>query len=247
MNYKIPEHLGVCVLVPTYNNAKTLKRVLDGLQDMNAQVIVINDGSTDSTRVLLNEYTEFTQIHFTKNRGKGIALRMGFKRAFEDGFKYAITIDSDGQHFPHDIPVFLDSLQKDGQALLVGARNMTHDSVPRGSSFGNRFSNFWFWIETGVKMIDTQCGYRLYPLEPLSRMRFFTSRFEFEIEVLVKAAWREIPVKNVPIQVLYDPDERVSHFRPFTDFFRISLLNTYLVFIAFIFILPKKLLKSLFF
>ena len=118
---------------------------------------------------------------------------------------------------------------------------MTHESVPKKSSFGNRFSNFWFQFETGIKLSDTQSGYRLYPLKELPK-RFFTNKFEFEIEVIVRTAWKKIPVKNVPIQVLYDPNERVSHFRPFSDFTRISILNTVLVLTTLLYIKPRNIL-----
>ena len=98
---------------------------------------------------------------------------------------------------------------------------MTQEGVPKKSSFGNKFSNFWFWFETGIKLEDTQSGYRLYPLKTIPK-NYFTRKFEFEIEVIVRSAWNGVAVKNVPIKVLYDPSERVSHFRPFKDFTRIE-------------------------
>ena len=120
---------------------------------------------------------------------------------------------------------------------------MTVEGVPKKSSFGHKFSNFWFHLETGVKLPDTQSGYRLYPLEVIPR-RYFTSKFEFEIEVLVRSSWRGVPIKPVPIRVLYDPSERVSHFRPVKDFARISLLNSILVLIAFLYIKPRDFLRK---
>ena len=229
----------VCVIIPTFNNQNTLKRVVDGVQEYTSSIIIVNDGSTDNTSKILENYPDLLQIHFPKNRGKGAALREGFKKATQKGFEFAITIDSDGQHYPNDIPVFLEELDKDDRYLLIGSRNMTHDSVPKGSSFGNKFSNFWFWAETGIRLHDTQSGFRLYPLNPLNQIKFYTNKFEFEIEVIVKAAWNGIPVKNLPIKVLYDENERVSHFRPYKDFARISLLNTWLVLVALLYIKPR--------
>ena len=121
---------------------------------------------------------------------------------------------------------------------------MAHESVPKKSSFGNRFSNFWFWVETGIRLEDTQSGFRLYPLQ-LIPATHFTTKFEFEIEVIVRSAWRGIPVKNIPIQVLYDPMERVTHFRPFKDFTRIGILNTVLVFITLLYIKPRDFFRIL--
>lgn len=235
----------VCVIIPTFNNQNTLKRVIEGVLYYTNDIIIVNDGSTDDTSKILEDYKDLTQIHFTKNKGKGAALREGFKIAYQNNYNYAITIDSDGQHYPNDIPVFLNELEKDDRYLLIGSRNMTHDSVPKGSSFGNKFSNFWYWAETGNRLSDTQSGYRLYPLNPLHRIKFYTNKFEFEIEVIVKAAWNGVPVKNVPIKVLYDKNERVSHFRPYKDFARISVLNTWLVLVALLYIKPRDLLIKL--
>jgi len=234
-----PSAINACVIIPTYNNEKTLARVLDKTLEFTQNIIVVNDGSTDSTSEILSGYQQITIINQSQNHGKGMALRAGFREALKQGFDYAITIDSDGQHFPSDIPVFVEEIQKNGEALLIGDRNMEQDGIPGKSSFGNRFSNFWYKFETGIKLNDTQSGFRLYPLRRMKNMKFFTRKFEFEIEVIVKAAWAGIPVRNVPIRVLYDESERVSHFRPFKDFTRISLLNTWLVIVALFYIKPR--------
>ena len=237
----------ICVVVPTYNNERTLKQVLDGVLEYAHHVIVINDGSTDSTEEILSNYPQIQQLHLEKNQGKGNALRQGFKKATSLGYRFALTIDSDGQHFPEDIPAFVNTLVEanNDYLLLIGARNMSQDSIPKKSSFGNKFSNFWYWVETGIKLSDTQSGYRLYPIHALKDLKFYTKKFEFEIEVIVRAAWNDIVVKNIPIQVHYDLEDRVSHFRPFKDFTRISVLNTVLVGITFFYIKPLNLLKRL--
>jgi glycosyltransferase involved in cell wall biosynthesis len=249
MNVDFPEmehidRLKICVIIPTYNNHKTLKRVLDSVLNYTSNVIVVNDGSTDTTVNILENYAHLVQVHHSKNKGKGTALRNGFKKALELNYNYAITIDSDGQHFASDIPSFIVALEKEGDSLLIGSRNMTQENVPKKSSFGNKFSNFWFWFETGNKLEDTQSGFRLYPLQKIPA-RYFTNKFEFEIEVIVRSAWKDIPVKNIPVQVLYDPTERVSHFRPFQDFTRISILNTVLVTISLFFIKPRGFFRKL--
>jgi uncharacterized protein (DUF2062 family) len=165
----------------------------------------------------------------------------------ELGYLYAITIDSDGQHFAKDLPLFLQKLESEGASIIIGARNMAQESVPGKSSFGHKFSNFWFTVETGIKAPDTQSGYRLYPVGILRNMKFFTRKYEFEIEVLVRAAWKGIPVLSVPVSVYYPPaDQRISHFRPFRDFTRISILNTVLVLITFLYIRPRDFFRELF-
>ena len=237
-------NLKCCVIIPTYNNDTTVKKVLEAVLNYTSDVIIVNDGSSDNTLTILKEYSDLIQINFSKNRGKGMALRKGFERAFQEGFEFAITIDSDGQHYADDIPVFINELEKDKNILLIGSRNMTHDSVPKNSSFGNKFSNFWFWVDTGLWLTDTQSGYRLYPLIVANKTKFYTTKFEFEIEAIVKMAWRDVNVKNVPIKVLYSED-RVSHFRPYKDFARISILNTWLFLVAIFFVKPRNISRRI--
>lgn len=242
---KIKE-LGCCVLIPTYNNEKTLCRVIDGVLAYTDSIIIINDGATDTTAQLLENYTQLEQIHFVSNKGKGAALRAGFIRAQELGYDFAISIDSDGQHYADDIPVFIHALDQaeDKNVLYIGDRNMVQDGIPKNSSFGNKFSSFWYKVETGIALEDTQSGYRLYPLQAISQSKYYTNKFEFEIEVIVKAAWKGVRVENVPVKVLYDPEERVSHFRPIKDFARISVLNTVLVFWTFAYIKPRDFFRK---
>lgn len=237
------DKLKICVLIPTYNNHKTLERVIDGVLLYTDNVIVINDGSTDTTATILDKYTSISVLTIAKNKGKGNALQIGFRDAISKGYEYAITIDSDGQHFPHDIPNFVTKLEENQPVLLIGSRQMEQDGIPKKSSFGNKFSNFWFWFETGIKLEDTQSGFRLYPLNYLPK-KFWTNKFEFEIEIIVRTAWKGIDVINIPIDILYDPNERVSHFRPFKDFTRISILNTFLVFLTIFYIKPRNFLFS---
>ena len=238
------EERKICVLIPTYNNEKTLRRVIDGVLEYTQNIIIVNDGSTDSTSEILKTYPQLIVLNLPENKGKGNALKIGFRKARDLGFHHTITIDSDGQHYSDDIAVFVEALLAENEdVLLIGNRNMSQDGIPKKSSFGNRFSNFWFWFETGIKLEDTQSGYRLYPLNKIPK-KYFTPKFEFEIEIIVRTAWKNIPVKNVPVKVLYDPSERVSHFRPFKDFTRISILNTILVIITLIYIKPRNFITN---
>lgn len=234
----------VCVLIPTYNNAKTLPALLADVSRYTDNIIVVNDGSTDETPSILKKH-KVEVITYGQNKGKGWALRQGFKRAVELGYTYAITIDSDGQHFADDLVVFLNAIVEHPNAIIIGARNMDQSSVPGKSSFGNKFSNFWFWVETGLRLPDTQSGYRLYPVRALSAMTFVTRKYEFEIEVIVRAAWKGIDVICVPVKVFYpEKEKRISHFRPLRDFSRISVLNTILVAITFLYIKPRDFFRG---
>jgi glycosyltransferase involved in cell wall biosynthesis len=239
--------LKACVIIPTYNNASTLAGVIKAVVAYCNHIIVVNDGSTDNTGAILQEFPDIQLISYEKNKGKGWALRTAFSYASKQGYQYAITIDSDGQHFASDLPAFIEKLQTMPGSLIIGSRNMEQSSVPGKSSFGHKFSNFWFKVETGLRCPDTQSGYRLYPLEPISKMKFFTKKFEFEIEILVRLAWRDTLITAVPVTVHYAPKEtRISHFRPTIDFARISILNTILVLIAFLYIKPRNFFRILF-
>ena len=232
-----------CVIIPTYNNERTLERVVREVLEYVPSdcVIVVNDGSTDSTSEILKTFEkEVTILVNEVNKGKGYSLRKAFKFARENGYSNALTIDSDGQHYPSDIPILIGRAIQNPGAVIMGSRNMNQEGVPQKSSFGNKFSNFWFKVETWITLPDTQTGFRIYPLEPMKKIWLFTNKFELEIEVIVKLAWRFVPFVAVPIQVKYDPNERVSHFRPGRDFTRISILNTVLVLTALIWYYPRK-------
>ena len=248
---KVFDEERICVIVPTYNNDKTIVDVLRRIQAYTHNIIVVNDGSTPETMETLTvafDASELPEIvDYTPNRGKGYALMRGFRRALELGYRHAVTIDSDGQHFPEDIPAIMDCHSANKGALVVGSRNLTADNMPSKNTFANKFSNFWFRLQTGIPLEDTQSGYRLYPLEAINLRWPITPRYEAELELLVFSAWRGVPVVSVPVRVYYPPEgERVSHFRPFWDFFRISVLNSILTFGALFYYLPVRLWRRLF-
>lgn len=236
-----------CVIIPTYNNAGTLAQVIRDVSGYTSNIIVVNDGSTDETSDILNKIQDIEIVSYPVNKGKGWALRQAFKRAIASGYENAITIDSDGQHFAKDLPAFIEKMKSSPRTIIMGARNMEQEGIPGKSSFGHKFSNFWFKVETGINCPDTQTGYRLYPLDPVRTMRFFTRKYEFEIEVLVRSAWKGVHVDAIPISVYYAPGgKRITHFRPFRDFTRISILNTILVLITFLYIKPRNFFRTLF-
>lgn len=239
------QQLGICAVLPTYNNAGTLAQVIEGLMPYTSSILVVNDGSTDKTMEVLEHFAaRIETISYPKNRGKGYALQQGFRLAWEKGFKYVLTMDTDGQHQAEDIVSFIAEIKRESGALIVGSRLLKQRHMPEGNTFANRFSNFWFWVQTGIRFPDTQSGFRLYPLEPVQRMRIFTKRYECELEILVRLAWEGIPLKAVPVNVFYaPPGERVTHFRPFRDFVRISMLNTVLVGGAILYGYPKRLYR----
>ncbi|WP_179345201.1 DUF2062 domain-containing protein [Winogradskyella ursingii] len=238
-----------CVVIPTYNNHKTLKRVLDGVLAFTEDIIVVNDGSTDATTEILDSYSQIIHLKKPKNTGKGTALKMGFKYSVSLGFDYAITLDSDGQHFPKDIPNFIDALDhsKNKNILIIGDRNMNEADVFAQSAKGNRVSSFWMYAATGLRLNDSQSGFRLYPIKSMDFIKFMksTKKFEFEIEAIVKSFWAGVEVFHVPIDILYDPEERVSHFRPFMDIARMVVVYTWFLLVRLFYITPRNFFRKL--
>jgi glycosyltransferase involved in cell wall biosynthesis len=238
----------MCVIVPVYNHGSTVLKVLQDVTRYTTNILVINDGSTDQTRVTLEREAPACCeiIHFAQNQGKGAALRDGFKRALALGYKRAITLDADGQHLASDIGAFVDALAETPNALMIGARDMQQDTVPGGSSFGHKFSNFWYRVITGRKLPDTQSGFRLYPLARMRKWKLFTGKYELEMEVLVRLSWTQIPVIPIPIHVYYPPGrERITHFRKVPDFMRITALSALFVVIGLLFARPIRFFKGL--
>lgn len=233
---------GICVVIPTFNNAATLAAVVSDVLTYTDSVIVVNDGSTDATADILDSFgNRIHTVTLTRNSGKGSALKAGFREARRLGFRTAITIDSDGQHLASDIPAFVKVIVERPGAIIIGERDLSGVDINGKSSFANKFSNFWFNLQTGKRLRDTQTGYRAYPLERLYGLGILTSRYEAELELLVFASWNGVEIHSIPINVYYPPQsERVSHFRPGLDFTRISILNTFLCAGAILYGLPVR-------
>lgn len=234
-----------CIIIPTYNNCRTVADIVDRAIAVCQDVVVVNDGSTDKTTDVLCNLNIIVLNH-DRNLGKGQALKTGLRYAIMNGFTHAVTIDSDGQHFPEDIPALIEESERYPSDIIVGCRNLTSENMPKGNTFANRFSNFWLRLQTGQRLDDTQSGFRIYPLDFLHGMRLITSRYEAELELMVYAAWHGVHLRGVPVKVLYQPEgERVSHFRPFRDFFRISVLNTLLCLCALFYGLPAAVIRKI--
>ena len=234
----------VCAVIPTYQNAKTLLKVVADVHRVVDTVFVVDDGSNDGTAALLdkatgNERPEKVLTH-PKNCGKGAALKTGLTYARQQGFRYAVTVDADGQHLADDIPALLKAVEEEPDALAIGSRGLQHENMPAKSTFANRFSNFWFALQTLQRLPDTQSGLRVYPLRRLHGLRWMSARYEAELTLLVFSAWAGVKLLPVPVSVYYPPrDQRVTHFRPGRDFTRISMLNTLLCFLMVVYGWPR--------
>lgn len=240
----------VCAVIPTYQNAKTLLKVVADVHRVVDTVFVVDDGSNDGTAALLdkatgNERPEKVLTH-PKNCGKGAALKTGLTYARQQGFRYAVTVDADGQHRADDIPALLKAVEEEPDALAIGSRGLQHENMPAKSTFANRFSNFWFALQTLLHLPDTQSGLRVYPLRCLHGLRWMSARYEAELTLLAFSAWAGVKLLPVPVSVYYPPrDQRVTHFRPGRDFTRISVLNTLLCFLMVVYGWPRIFFRQI--
>lgn len=233
-----------CAVIPTYQNAKTLLQVVADVHRVVDTVFVVDDGSNDGTAALLDKATGSERpekvLTHPKNCGKGAALKTGLTYARQQGFRYAVTVDADGQHRADDIPALLKAVEEEPDALAIGSRGLQHENMPAKSTFANRFSNFWFALQTLQRLPDTQSGLRVYPLRRLHGLRWMSARYEAELTLLVFSAWAGVKLLPVPVSVYYPPrDQRVTHFRPGRDFTRISVLNTLLCFLMVVYGWPR--------
>jgi glycosyltransferase involved in cell wall biosynthesis len=219
------------VVIPVYNHARNVETVARQALKLGVPVVVVDDGSTDQTTDIVRRIPGLYFLRHAVNAGKGAALLTGFEAAaaFAD---WAITIDADGQHRPAEAAQLVAAALEGTRAIVVGQRQgMLGRHVPWTSRFGRGFSNFWVWAAGGGRRTDSQSGFRIYPLPEVFALGVKARRFQFEVEVLAKAGWQGLPIKEVPISVDYHPGApRISHFRPFVDFCRNSGTFSRLIF-----------------
>ncbi len=227
-------NLRYAIVIPAYNHGRQLRNVLAKALRFGFPVFVVDDGSTDSTPEITAPFPQVTVIRHEMNQGKGAALLDGFSLAVKVA-DYAITLDADGQHNPDDIPSLVGAVQRETRPLVIGKRSgMEHPNVPWTSRWGRRFSNFWVWASCGKWISDSQSGFRLYPLPQTLRLGAKSRRFQFEVEILVRAIWSGIPIQEVPVPARYESaTARISHFRPFVDFVRNFFVFTKLILMRF--------------
>jgi glycosyltransferase involved in cell wall biosynthesis len=218
-------------VIPVYNHAGSVEQVVKDAQALGFPVFVVDDGSTDNTYDQIKEMPGIQILRHKQNLGKGAAIMTGFAAASAVA-DWAITIDADGQHYPQDAMRLIKAIPKKTRPIIVGARaDMVGEHVPWTSRFGRKFSNFWVHVSGGPAIIDSQSGMRIYPLPEALNLGTKARRFQFEVEILVRATRDGITVIEAPVRVNYNPHgSRISHFRPFVDFLRNSSTFTRLIF-----------------
>ncbi len=225
------------IIIPVYNHALHVGEVIEQALALRLPLIVVNDGSTDTTPALLEEMARrrpgITLLHHPDNQGKGAAICTGFAAAMGLGCDWALTMDGDGQHRPQDASRLLAAGDNGQRCIIVGTRQGMEAArnVPWTSRFGRHFSNFWVWVAGGPALADSQSGFRLYPLPEAMALPVRARRYQFEVEILVRARLAGIAVREVPVPVVYqERGERVSHFHPWLDFMRNSATFSRLIF-----------------
>ncbi len=234
----------LCVLVPVYNHSRTIAAVVRGAKQQ-FPVIVVNDGSTDDTPAILALERGITLVTLPENQGKAAALRTGFAKAQALGFTHAITIDADGQHPVEALADFARASGGSPEALIIGVRDLKAAGAPLARRFSNALSTFWFKFETGVRLTDTQCGFRVYPLAAVSLLEVRSDRYAYELEIMVKAAWAGLPLQAQPVPADYAaPTSKLSHFHPWHDFLGIARVHSRLATQAFCVPAPLRQLAA---
>ena len=219
------------VVIPVYNHEQRIGAVIQEAMKLGLPIIVVDDGSTDNTPEIIGTIDGISVIHHPDNLGKGAALLSGFAAAVEQGCDWALTIDGDGQHRPEDAQRLLQAAALGRRVIVVRQRmGMIGENVPWTSRFGRGFSNFWVWVSGGPRIHDSQSGFRLYPLPEALHLGVQAKRYQFEVEILVRAKRQGMDTIEAPVQVVYQPKgERVSHFRPWPDFKRNSATFSLLI------------------
>lgn len=206
----------IIVIVPTLNNDHTIQAVVDDILNHGYKVIVIDDGYTNPVENILTQNENLSIIRHDINLGKGKAILSGARVAKELGYNYFVSLDGDGQHLASEIKKLIDACNGEDQ-IIIGARDFDIENVPNGSKFGRWFSNFWATWDTEQEIKDSLSGFRLYP-DSILDLDIRTSRFDWEMEVLVKHSWKGRLIKEVITDCYYPiPEERVTHFKKFWD------------------------------
>jgi glycosyltransferase involved in cell wall biosynthesis len=221
----------LCAIIPTYDNPRTIGEVVERVRAHVADVVVVDDGSTEANRAVVQALADGGKCQVVmrpRNRGKGAAVKTGLAWAHEHGFTYALQIDADLQHDASDIPELVGAIDPARDTLVLG--QPTFDaSAPALRRRARKISVFWVAVETLSRKIgDPLCGFRVYPVAAALRVRARGDAMDFDAEIAVRLAWAGVHVVHVPTAVIYlsGADGGVSHYRGFTDTMLISLAHS---------------------
>ena len=204
----------VCLLLPAYNEAKTIGQVVREASEFVNDILVIDDGSVDKTAQIAEEAGGKAIKHST-NLGKGMALRTGFDYVSQKGYDLIATMDSDGQHQPSDLPRIIDYFKKNKPDIIIGARIHDRIKMPRHRRFNNWLVSSVGSVLCGQEVKDFQSGFRLIRTEVLRSVELHTERYETESELLIKAGRIGFKIQSIPINTIYNAE--VSNIKPLRE------------------------------
>lgn len=215
--------MSAAILIPAFNEARTLRGVVERALGVMPWVIVVDDGSTDDTSATVAGLP-IEQLQNATNLGKGASLWRGMRHAVEHGATHIITIDADGQHRPEDAPRLLAVARRYPDRVVIGSRLHDRANMPAGRYWGNKAGLFWISWAAGHAIPDAQSGFRVYPaglIEALAADGLRAPRFAFETEIIIRAAQCGYLTLPEPIRAIYMQGARKSHYRPVLDTLKI--------------------------
>ncbi|WP_308571147.1 glycosyltransferase family 2 protein [Haemophilus pittmaniae] len=225
----------VIAIIPHYNHSATVGYVAQTLINQGLEVLIVDDGSTAEHRQALSNLNSIKGLHIhyrRQNGGKGAAMKSGFQLALRLGYTHALQVDADAQHNLADVPLMLQQVEKMPEAIVCG-RPIYGDDAPKARLYGRKITNFWNAVHTwSFDIKDGMCGFRIYPLASVDRLlqqQSLGDGMDFDIDIIIRAHWQQIPLKWVDTPVKYDKNG-ISHFKVGRDNLRISLLHTRLFF-----------------
>ncbi|AUI66518.1 MULTISPECIES: glycosyltransferase family 2 protein [Glaesserella] len=223
------------VMIPHYNHSNTIKNVVKQILSHQLPVLIVDDGSTAEHHTILHQLAEKERVSVVfchENGGKGAAVKVGFKQAFEQGYSHMVQVDADGQHQLSDVLKMVELAKQNPEAMICG-KPIYSDDAPKARLYGRKITNFWIAINTlSLDIPDGMCGFRLYPLIstlPIIQQDHIGDRMDFDVEILVRCHWRKIPMIWIDTPVKYEQGG-ISHFRGWADNWLISKMHTRLFF-----------------
>ena len=207
----------VCVVIPTYNEAKTIANLIKKIRQQELEVAVIDDGSQDNTSKIADDNGAIV-LRNENNEGKGASLIRGFHYALGRDFDAVITMDGDGQHLPSEIPYFIRLGEYSNSGILIGNRMFKRKNMPSVRVFTNNFMSRLISFVAGQSIPDTQCGFRLIKKEVLEKINLKTSKYETESEIIIQASRLGFNIESVPIKTIYNGEK--SQINPVIDVLR---------------------------
>ena len=226
MSYK----KNVAVIIPSFDPDDKLLKVVSDLNLAGFEnIIIVNDGSKDSTAIYFDKARKIANcrvIFHSVNLGKGRALKSAFNFILTEcpDITHAVTIDSDGQHSVEDVENCCEAIEKNTDTLILGTRDFSKKTtnVPFRSRFGNIFTKKILQLFCGINITDTQTGLRVFSRKLMQKfMTVPGERFEYEMNMLLFAKETNIKINEIPIKTIYIQNNKTSHFNPLLDSLKI--------------------------